>query len=413
MTSIQRWMVMAVLCFSGGIIFMLPFLREVYYVPMQEAFGYSNTQMGVLISVFGAVSLLTYFPGGWLADQFSPRKLMSSGLLATGLAGLYFGTFPSYAMSIAIHAFWGACVSLVFWGAMIKATRNWAEKDEQGKAFGTLESGRGIAEVGSSTLFLAIFAWMGSNSSALSQVINLFALSNIGLAIAAWLVLDDEHDTSQSQARVGLAEVITVLKMPVVWLISIVVLTAYSAYWGSYYFAPYATEAYAMSVVAGASIGVGKMWLKPIAAFSAGIVADRIGVSKAVLGCFLVMTACFVVLGFLPGGKNYLVVMLVTAAIVSMAIFALRGIYFALLDEGGVPTAVTGTAAGVISAVGFTPDVFMPLLGGVLLDNYPGVEGYRYYYSAIAGLCVIGSMAAYLILRNSKPSRSVDEVARV
>ena len=123
MQNLRRWMVMTILCFSGGIIFMLPFLREVYYVPMQEAFGYDNTQMGVQMSVFGFVSLITYFPGGWLADRISPRKLISSSLLATGMGGLYFATLPSYEIGIAIHAFWGASVSLMFWAAMIKATR--------------------------------------------------------------------------------------------------------------------------------------------------------------------------------------------------------------------------------------------------------------------------------------------------
>ena len=96
MQSLRRWLVMTVLCLSGGIIFLLPFLREVYYIPMQEAFGYDNTQMGVQMSVFGFFSLITYFPGGWLADRFSSRKLISSSLLATGLGGLYFATFPSY-----------------------------------------------------------------------------------------------------------------------------------------------------------------------------------------------------------------------------------------------------------------------------------------------------------------------------
>jgi len=48
-----------------------PFLREVYYLPCRSA-GVSNTQLGVLMSVFGATALVTYFPGGWLADRFSP-----------------------------------------------------------------------------------------------------------------------------------------------------------------------------------------------------------------------------------------------------------------------------------------------------------------------------------------------------
>jgi nitrate/nitrite transporter NarK len=410
MERFRHWLVMAILCFSGGIIFMLPFLREVYYIPMQQAFGYDNTQMGVLMSVFGAVSLLTYFPGGWIADRYSPRKLMTGALLATGLGGLCFSTFPSYSVSILIHAFWGACVSLVFWGAMIKATRAWAPAEEQGRAFGILEGGRGVSEVLSSTVFLAIFAWLGSSAEGLSQVIRLFALTNIALAVMAWFVLDDGQGsrTQEVQDKVGLAEVIEVLKMPVVWLISLVVLTAYSAYWGSYYFTPYATDAYGLSVLLGGAVGVGKMWLKPFAAVGAGFIADKIGVARTVFGFFLIMTAGFVVFSLLPGGESFLIVMLINASIVSIAIFALRGIYFALLEDGGVAPAVTGTAAGVISAVGYTPDVFMPLVGGLLLDAYPGPEGYRYFYLLIAILCAAGSVAAWLLVGKSSQSVAVE-----
>ena len=408
MTNLRRWLVMVVLCFSGGIIFMLPFLREVYYVPMQEAFGYDNTQMGVQMSVFGFVSLITYFPGGWLADRISPRKLISSSLLATGLGGLYFATLPSYEVGIAIHAFWGAAISLVFWAAMIKATRNWAPASEQGKAFGILESGRGVAEVISSTLFLAVFAWLGSNTTALTQVINLFAATNMLLALLAWLILDDEVHTAEDGERVGMHEVLAVLKMPTVWLIAIVVMCAYSAYWGSYYFAPYATDLFGLSVVLGGAVSVGKMWLKPFAAAGAGFVADRFGVSRTVFAAFLVVTSGFLVFGFLPGDEALLILMLVNATIVSAAIFALRGIYFALLEEGGVDAAVTGTAAGVVSAVGFTPDVFMPLVGGLLLDAYPGEMGYRYYYLSIAALCALGTLASWLIMRQANRATAME-----
>ena len=104
----QRWLILIILCLSGGIIFILPFLREVYYIPMQQAFAFNNTQMGVLSSVFGTAALLAYFPGGWLADRVSSRKLMSIGLLGVALAGVFYSRFPSYSISIVIHAFW-AC----------------------------------------------------------------------------------------------------------------------------------------------------------------------------------------------------------------------------------------------------------------------------------------------------------------
>ena len=88
----RRWISMMVIAFSGGIIFVLPFLFEVYYRPMIDAFGLTNTELGRFMSTFGFVSMLAYFPGGWIADRVSPRLLMTVSLLATGAAGFYFST---------------------------------------------------------------------------------------------------------------------------------------------------------------------------------------------------------------------------------------------------------------------------------------------------------------------------------
>jgi predicted exporter len=50
---------------------MLPFLRAVYYIPIQQAFGYDNIQMGVLTSGLGGLSLLAYFSGAGLLISFN------------------------------------------------------------------------------------------------------------------------------------------------------------------------------------------------------------------------------------------------------------------------------------------------------------------------------------------------------
>ena len=403
MKAFQRWLVMTCLCLSGGIIYFLPFLREVYYIPLQKALHLSNTQLGVLMSVFGTTSMITYFPGGWIADRFSPRKLMTLSLFLTGLAGLYFATFPSYRVSIMIHGFWGVTITLLFWSALIKATRNWAPATEQGRAFGILESGRGIAEVASSTAFLAVFAKLGSGNHGLSWVIILFSLLIILLGVMAWFVISDKgrgnFPDQKPDKKIGFADVIKVLKLPVVWLISIVILAAYSAYWGSYYFTPYATDVFKMSVVFGAALGVGKMWLKPLSALAAGFLGDRSGIARTVALSFLILILSFAVFIITPGSPSLLFILILNTAIASLAIFALRGIYFALLEEGGVPLAATGTAAGIVSVVGFTPDVFMPMVGGVLLDRYPGAPGYRYLFLVIAVLCLFGCLSAFWILR--------------
>lgn len=391
---------MGILSFSGGIIFALPFLQEIYYIPLAEALELNNTQVGSLMSVFGITAMLSYFPGGWLADRVSPRKLITSSLLSTGAAGFYFSTFPSYQISLAIHAFWGVSITFLFWGAMIRVTRNWAPAEEQGRAFGILEAGRGLGEVLPAMATLAVFAILGSGEQGLAMVVIQYSGVFILLGIVAWFVMEDRGDRSDGadeKPKVGLQEVIQVLKMPVVWLIAIVILTGYSAYWGLFRYTPLATDVFALSVTIGATIAVGKMWFKVFIPLVSGYLGDRFGIAKSVAWLFLILFLNYVFIAFLPGKAALAPLMFVSLAIGSIAVYAMRGIYFALLEEGSIPIAVTATAAGVISAVGFTPDIFMPLLGGVLLDKFPGALGYRYFFLTTAAICLVGLVASMII----------------
>jgi nitrate/nitrite transporter NarK len=128
-------------------------------------------------------------------------------------------------------------------------------------------------------------------------------------------------------------------------------------------------------------------------------VSDKFGIAKSVSLLFVVLIASFTLFALMPGKPSLIAIMILNVAIASIAVFAMRGIYFALLDEGGIPLAVTGTAAGVISVIGYTPDIFMPLLGGVILDRLPGTEGYKLFFLLVAGMCAIGLMATLALYR--------------
>ena len=190
--------------------------------------------------------------------------------------------------------------------------------------------------------------------------------------------------------------------MPVVWLISIVILTAYSAYWGSFFFTPYASDVFLMSVTMAGVLSVGRMWLKPFAALAAGFLGDRFGIARSVALSLAITAISFALFALTPSDPSVLPLVIVNVAISATFIFALRGIYFALLEEGGIPLALTGTAAGVASALGFVPDIYMPVVGGYLLDTYPGVTGYRLLFGFVAVLALAGFIAALLILRLQK-----------
>ena len=53
----------------------------------------------------------------------------------------------------------------------------------------------------------------------------------------------------------------------------------------------------------------------------------------------------------------------------------------------------------MVSVLGFTPDIFAPLVAGYLLDGYPGETGFRYYYLVIGGMSLIGLLASYSVYR--------------
>lgn len=408
----SKWVTMAALCLSGSAIFFLPFISETYYVPMQNAFSFTNTQMGMLMSTLGTASMITYFPGGWLADKYSPRNLMSVALIVCGIGGFYIATLPSYFICLLIYGIWGACISLIFWSAMIKATREWAPKSEQGRAFGILESGRGLGDASMGTLMGGVFIWLGSNDFAYTQIVNILSAANLVFAIMVWFALDDSGNNynkgsfEPEKYKISADDVLEVLRIPEVWLIAIVILASYTCYWGGFYFAKFATEAFTLGIAMGVIIGTAKTWINPIAPLVAGFLGDRIGLSRSVFGLLTLLVFTFFILGVMPYSSNFVVVMLLTMAVTAFAFYALRGIYFALFEEGGIPLRVTGTAAGIVSVIGFLPDIYMPFIAGVVFDTFPGEKGYRYLFLFVSGICVIGASGAFIILRRAAKKNS-------
>jgi len=394
---------MTLLCLSGSFIFWLPYYTDGYYVPIQRAFGFSNTQIGMLSSTFGFTSLMSYAPGGWLADRYPARRLMGTALAISGLGGFVFARIPPFEVCLVLYGLWGVSASLIFWSALIKATRNWGGQDEQGRAFGLLEGGRSLSDASSGVIFLAIFAWQGAGPAALSDNIQLTSSCLMGMAALVWLVMKDapasRPDAQSAESAFSWIKLRIVLRMPILWLLSLVILATNWGMWGTIYFTPYATQVYELGDVWGGAVGGGKYWLAAITAVSAGFLADRIGTARAVVGLFILMTMACLLFAMVPGAPDRVPMLLINSALAATAVYALRGIYYALLEQGKVPMALTGTAVGMVSVIGYTPDVFAPTIAGLVLDAWPGTEGFQILFLLITAVCLLGLFASVQIYR--------------
>ena len=82
----------------------------------------------------------------------------------------------------------------------------------------------------------------------------------------------------------------------------------------------------------------------------------------------------------------------------SLMIFGLRALYYALLEEADIPAAVTGTAVGVVSVLGYSPDVFVSFAGGLLLDRSPGLAGHQHYFLMLAAFAGAGLLISFRLM---------------
>jgi sugar phosphate permease len=409
-----RFLTMFALVMAGEAIFGLPFLvARIFRPTLLDVFELTNLELGTAFSVYGIVAMLAYFPGGALADRFSARTMMTAALGVSSLGGIYYATVPSVGGLKLLFGFWGLTTILFFWAAMIRATRVWGGSEDQGKAFGILDGGRGLlaAVLASGTVALfgalmpeeAASATLEQRAEALKQVIWVFIWMTVLAAVVVWVCVPSESEESDSNKNEGvsLSSIKTVLKNPAVWLQGMIVVTAYTGYKGMDDLGLFARDAFGFDDVRSANVSAVAFWVRPFAALCAGFIADKVGGPRTIAACFLliILGDGFVAFGlFDPTASWMLFTMVIT---ISAGVFGLRGIYFAIFDDAGVPVALTGTAVGLVSVIGYTPDIFMGPINGYLTDTYPGATGHQYFFGVLTGFAVLGLCCTLLFQRLS------------
>ncbi|WP_296637486.1 MFS transporter [Polaribacter sp.] len=94
--------------------------------------------------MYGITAVFSYFFGGFIADKYEPRKLLTFSLILTALGGFWMTLIPTINGLKALYAFWGVSTILLFWASLIKATRQWGYENNQGISYSLLDGGRGF-----------------------------------------------------------------------------------------------------------------------------------------------------------------------------------------------------------------------------------------------------------------------------
>ena len=401
---------MFALVFAGEMIFSLPFHTARFFRhTLLEVFDFSNTELGDVFALYGLTAMISYFPGGALADRFPARKVMVGSLLATALGGLYMATVPGGLGMALLYGYWGFTTILLFWAGMIRATREWGGRLSQGKAFGILDGGRGLMAAAVATLAVFILsvylpvdadlAGEAERRSALRAVIWFYTAMTAAAGILIWFLLPDTESREGSTHGNMLSRMGRVIRQPIVWAQAAVVVCAYCGFKGLDNYSLYAVQVLGMDEVEAAGFTAYAAYLRPLGAITAGILADRYCASKTVGAAFLLATLSYGALSVIAPDAGWHTVIIANILISFFAVFALRGVYFALLEETRTPPRLTGTTVGMVSFIGFTPEIFFSPVTGRILDSAPGLVGHQDYYLFLAVTSLLGLLVAVLLVR--------------
>lgn len=409
----KKWISFGTLMLGAGTIYKLGFLKDAFYVPMQEFMGLSHTQIGTAMSIAGLISTFGFLASIYLTDRISKKIMIPLSLVSICLCGLWLSTFPSYPVFLLIYCLLAICADMLYWPTMLKTVRLLGNEDEQGRMFGIMEAGRGLMDTIVAFCALGIFSAFGSNATGLRMAILFYSIVPGIIGIIMYFLLEPDakpvkaaetgdHVSANKQAWEG---VVRALKDKRIWLVSFNIFFVYSVYCGLTYFIPFLQEAYALpAALIGAYGIINQYGLKMLGGPVGGIVSDKVlhSATKYLQILFVIVAASLAIFSFLPHQNMSIILGMTITLCISACVFSMRAIFFAPMDEVGVPREITGSAMSIGSFIGYLPGAFMYAVYGNILDRTEGLAGYHAVFFIMAAFAVAGFLLSSFILKNVK-----------
>lgn len=409
----QPLYVIILLILAAEAVFILPFvLQRIFRPTFLETFNINNEQIGYCFSVYGIVALFSYLFGGPIADKFAPRNLMASALLLTALGGVYLATFPDVFELKILYGYWGFTTIFLFWAAMIKATRIWGGPEKQGIAFGFLDGGRGLVAAAFGTVGVLIFsifidvdistATIEDKTFAFKQVILVCSGIVTVIAVLVFLFLKPTTTSGKTESTLSYFDYNTIrklIKMPSIRLLMLIILCAYTGYKATDLFTLYATDVMTYDAIDSAKVGTSLLYIRPLIGVIIGFMADRTKASLWLIIGFGLMVLSSVIFSLDTITDKTTILFVINILIMAIGVYSCRVLYFATLEEANIPISLTGTAVGLASIVGYTPDIFSGPMFGILVDNPDKISGLQNAFMVLALFGIIGLIASFRFYR--------------
>lgn len=403
LSTLHKWALVVLISMGSSIIYAPMYLKGVFYDPLMQALGCTNADLGLMVSAYATAAMICYLPSGIVADKFRMRTLAWVGFIATAALVFAYAMLPSVQICLVLFVLMGVTSILIWWGTRFKVIRLCCEENEYASKIGISYSIYGATGLVVGLINAAIVAAL-SGALGVQVMIGFLGVMIALLGIASFFLIPDFKGEINKDAKLfSLKEAVQAVKHPGVIWACIAYFCVYAVYQGATYTTPYLTQCFNADGNLVNVVGLIRTYgIGLIAGPVVGFIATKIkSPSKAIMGGLILSVAALVGFILFPQDPSGAVVASVLVVVFGFTTYGAFSIGSSPLSEVKIPMAIFGTASGLLSVVGFMPDVFIHTWYGAMIDAQ-GTAAFNAIFGFEIMFAVIGCFCLVMVLRTLK-----------
>lgn len=410
-TSFHKWALVILISMGSSIIYAPMYLKNVFYDPLMQALGCTNADLGLMVSAYGLAAMICYLPSGIVADKFRMRTLATIGFLTTAVLVFVYATLPSVQICLALFIAMGITSILIWWGTRFKVVRLCCEEEEYASKIGISYSIYGVTGLVIGLINAAIIASIANTAAGVQAMLIFLGVVIAILGVLAYFLIPDfKGEINKDSKLFSVSEAVEAFKHPGVIWACIAYFCVYAVYQGATYTTPYLTQCFGADGNLVNIVGLFRTYgIGLLAGPIVGYIATKIkSPSKTIAGGFILSIAVLIGFIFYPHSSEGAFVASALVILFGFVTYGAFSIGSSPLSEVKIPMRIFGTAAGLLSVIGFLPDVFIHTWYGSIIDAQ-GTAAFSNIFLFEIMFAVIGIFCLIMLLRTIKKHGRAEE----
>ncbi|MGW8426419.1 MFS transporter [Peribacillus simplex] len=353
-------------------------------IPISKELNLTSDKAGLILSSFFLSYAIMQFVGGYLADKWGVKKVLTGAITIWSIATILTGMARSSSTLIASRFLLGVGEGAFPASASVAIVDNF-QKQTRARAKSVISAGASVGfAVGSIvvTLLLTSIGW--------NWMFFVFGVIGILLAVIFWFVLQstEEKKDTQKVKKQNKVPIKSLLKLPLIWKLMIAAFFTNIVFWGLQSWLPsYWVKVKGMDMVSMGAYSSIPYILGFISFLVSGWILDKFMVGREkymfIIGAFL--SAIFIYLMFnsqsIPLAFTYLSLSNVFLNAMNITVFVLP---LKHISEDSV-----GTATGIINTGAQIGSILTPTIMGFLINAFDQNYNVAFMFLVASALAVL------------------------